>query len=250
MKFQIIVASYNSMDWLPKTLQSIADQNHENFNVCVVDDASTDTNQWPFIKSFCEEHGWMSILHKKNTGALYSQVEAIRTLDPDDDDIIVWVDGDDWLINRNVLKKLEGIYKSGNYLMTYGSYASEPYSRTCPQPSQYPREVVLSNSYRKAAYTHGILFNHLRTVKYSLFKHLDESDFTWPDGSWFRCAGDTAVMIACLELAGGRYKYIDVPLYVYNTVNPVSDWRRCSDEIDRTHSYILKKLKPKKPLVY
>jgi glycosyltransferase involved in cell wall biosynthesis len=248
MKFQIVVASYNSMDWLPKTLASIADQSYTNYNVCVVDDASTDRNQWPFIRSFCEEHGWLSILHKNNKGALYSQVEAISKLEPEDDDVIVWVDGDDWLINRNVLKRLEAVYSSGNYLMTYGNYVTEPYSKTCPQPAPYPREVVLANSYRKSAYKHGILFNHLRTVKYLLFKNLDESDFTWPDGSWFKCAGDTAVMIPCLELAGGRYKYIDIPLYVYNTVNPVSDWRKQSPEIDRTHSYILKTLKAKDPL--
>lgn len=248
MKFQIVVASYNSMDWLPKTLQSIADQNYEDFNVCVVDDASTDRNQWPFIKSFCEDHGWISIVHDKNMGALYSQVEAIKALSPDDHDVIVWVDGDDWLINRNVLKNLKNIYNSGNYLMTYGNYVSEPFSKTCPQPSAYPREVVIDNSYRGSAYKYGILFNHLRTVKYLLFKQLDESDFTWPDGSWFRCAGDTAVMIPCLELAGGRYKYVDTPLYVYNTVNPVSDWRKQSPEIDRTHSYILRTLKAKNPL--
>jgi len=248
MKFQIVVASYNSMDWLPRTLSSIADQSYRNFNVCVVDDASTDRNQAKFVKSFCDDQDWISILHKKNMGALYSQVEAINALDPDDEDVIVWVDGDDWLFNRNVLRKLENIYSTGNYLMTYGNYVTEPESKTCPQPTAYPREVVLSNGYRKAGYTHGLLFNHLRTVKYSLFKHLDESDFTWPDGSWFKCCGDTAVMIPCLELAGGRYKYIDTPLYVYNTINPVSDWRRQSPEIDRTHLYILKTLKEKNPL--
>ena len=248
MKFQIVVSSYNSMQWLPKTLQSISDQSYRNFNVCVVDDASTDEGQADFIRSFCEERGWISIIHINNMGALYSQVQAIKALDPEDDDVIVWVDGDDWLINRNVLKKLKAIYESGNYLMTYGNYISEPYSNTCPQPMSYPKEIVLENSYRKSSYTHGLLFNHLRTVKYLLFKNLDQSDFTWPDGSWFKCCGDTAVMIPCLELAGGRYKYIDFPLYVYNTANPVSDWRKQSDEIDKTHLYILKTLKEKNPL--
>jgi len=192
----------------------------------------------------------MSILHKENKGALYSQVEAINALSPEDDDVIVWVDGDDWLAHQNVLKYLSKFYDAHKCLMTYGNYRPDPSSDTCPQPKSYPKEVVLDNSYRVSAYTCGLLFNHLRTVKYLLFKHLKESDFTWPDGTWFKCAGDTAVMIPCLELAGGRYRYIDKELYVYNTSNPVSDWRRWSNEIDRTHKYILIDLPKKDPLPY
>lgn len=250
MVLKVVVASYNSLDWLPKTLYSIDYQTFEDYEVCIVDDGSDDPKQAEYIKEYCSnKNNWNYIIHEENKGALFSQVEAITSMNPDDDDIIVWVDGDDWLIDDSVFQTLIDTYEKTNCLMTYGSYRPQPYAATCSMARKYPNQVERKNSYREHAYVEGLLFNHLRTVKYSLFKHLDYSDFMWPDGTWFKCAGDTAVMIPCLEMAGGRYHVIQKELYVYNTNNPVSDWRRWSDEIDRTHSYILKKLRPKQPLV-
>ena len=41
-----------------------------------------------------------------------------------DDDIICFLDGDDWLFDNNVLSNLHKEYKSKNVSMTYGSYFS------------------------------------------------------------------------------------------------------------------------------
>lgn len=249
MELKIVISSYNSLEWLPETLNSVDCQTYTNYEVCVVDDGSDGPEQAEFIEEYCSNReNWNFIIHDENMGALYSQVEAINSMNPNDEDIIIWVDGDDRLADENVFQIVVDTYLATNCLMTYGSYRSEPYSSTCSLPRRYPKQVERKNSYRAHAYVEGLLFNHLRTVKYVLFKHLNYSDFTWPNGQWFRCCGDTAVMIPCLEMAGRRYEFINRELYVYNSENPVSDWRRWSEEIDRTHAYILKRLRPKNPL--
>ena len=45
IKFKIIVPSYNSEKWIDKTLSSIASQNYKNYDVTIIDDCSTDSNQ-------------------------------------------------------------------------------------------------------------------------------------------------------------------------------------------------------------
>ena len=248
MKFQIIVSSYNSLKWLPKTLQSIDSQKYGNYEVCVVDDGSDDPAQAEYIKSFCESgENWHFIINEKNMGAAYSQYHAIHSLSPDDEDIIVWLDGDDWFANPNVLGFLNDIYENEKPLLTYGSYQPYPASKTCAPARPYPRDTVLNNSYRMDVAKTGFLFNHLRTVKFKLFKQLDETNFTWPNGEWFSCCVDTAAMLPCLEMANGNYRFIKEILCIYNSENPVSDWRVRAKEIHTTHDYIINKLKKMQP---
>lgn len=250
MKFAVVVAAYNSMKWLPDTLKSISSQEYDNYVVCVVDDNSDDPGQADYVRSTCELNGWNYILNDENKGAMFNQVAAINSLDLDDDDVVVIVDGDDRLAHSGVLGRLNEIYSSSDVQVTYGNYLPVPASDTCPKPGWYTDYVKQTNSYRRATRTNGIMFNHLRTFKYRLFRHMNpERDFML-NGKWFEACADTAIMIPALELAGGRYKFVDEILYHYNSENPISDWRQRARVIDRIHGHILKRLTPYSPLEF
>lgn len=249
VNFAIVIPAYNSMDWLPTTLQSVKDQAYDKYKVCVVDDASTDERQAPFIKNVCEENGWSYILRDKQVGALCNQWDAIHEICDDPEDVIVFLDGDDWLVDGGVLEYLNNAYSTSDALLTYGNYLPVPFSPTCPRPRAYPKEVVESNSFRKATHKIGILFNHLRTVKYKLIQNIDpDKDLKWPNGEWFQACADTAIMVPALELAGSRHLFLNKVLYHYNSENPISDWRKHASEVDKTHAYILQKLPRKQCL--
>lgn len=240
--FQVVSCGRNQTPWLKRCFEYIRHQTDRDFNVCVVDDASDDGQAPKIVQDYCEREGWQFILQKTRRGAMFNQVAAIETLDPAPDDVIVIVDSDDRLAHNEVFSRLRHYYE-GNVDMTYGSYASEPYSPTCSPARAYPPEVIRKGTYRQYALTGGgLLVNHLRTFKFRLFDQLDYSDFRFPDGEWFQACCDTAIMIPCLELSRGRHRFIEEVLYVYNSENPSSDWRTQPREVDRVHAYILHEL--------
>ena len=59
---------------------------------------------------------------------------------------------------------------------------------------------------------------------------------------------DTAVMIPCLEMAGGRHLMIPEVLYAYTRRNPLSDCRVNGPEIDKAHHRIFHEIAPRAPL--
>jgi len=101
--------------------------------------------------------------------------------------------------------------------MTYGSYIYNPGGAPGVEPSEYPKEVVKTNSFRKDQWR----ASHLRTFKYKLWKNLDKNDLK--DGNkYYEMTYDQAIMLPLLEMASERSKYIPEVLYVYNTENPLN----------------------------
>ena len=245
--FKIITAAWNCERYLDGYFESIRNQNLDNISmdVCVVDDASPGDQPW-IIKERCDEYGWKWICNDQHRGALYNQVLAIRRLNCDPEDVLVFVDGDDKLAHNQVLQRLTEVYAEGVKL-TYGSYRSEPYSPTCSLPLPYPEDIVQQNSYRLDSWRRtGILFNHLRTFKYELFLGMDETDWRFPNGEWFQTGADTAMMIPALELAHGNYRCLREVLYIYTSDNEVSDWRRDPRMVDKVNEYVLTELPEKR----
>lgn len=241
----VVIPAYKCFEWLPSCLFSVAAQDHSDYTVCVIDDFSEDPLQVSFIKDVCEEKNWAFILNKERKGSMFNQFNAINLLAPKDGDAIAIVDGDDSLARPDALSVVQRYYDDG-YMLTYGNYRNVPYNGLRSSAAEYSEDVKLKNKYRRCG---QLLFNHLRTFSYDLYKELDPSkDFRFADGTWFQSCADTAIMIPCLELAGGNHKFINEKLYNYNCENPLSDWRTVKADIDKTNGYILNHLKRKKPL--
>ena len=241
MRFKIVTATRNSEPWIERCLTSIRDQCYPDFDVFVTVDPSNDDTA-AVAGKFCEREGWGFKANTERLFACHNQVNAIRAMDDGDpEDVIVFVDGDDYLAHSRVLDRLVHHYSDGT-LLTYGSYRSEPFSPTCAIPCAYPREVIERGTYRRfIAQGGGVRFNHLRTFRYRLFNHLDDSDFQDDNGEWFTTVTDTAMMIPCMELAGARFKCLTEVLLVYNSENSESEWRVKPRQVDADNDCILRK---------
>lgn len=245
-RFVFIVAAWQAEPWIETCLQSIHAQTIQTYDVCVVDDVSTDRTA-DIARAFCErtKRGgeWVFWANRTKKWALRNQVEMIRHMDRGNPaDVIVFVDGDDRLAHDHVLETLAREYADGT-LLTYGSYRPDPPSETCHPACRYPADVVKARSYRSYP---GIEWNHLRTFRYLLFNQLDDSDFRDEYGEWMNSTTDTAMMTPCLELAGDRFKFIEEPLLIYNSANPLADWRTRADQVDADHHHVFNRL-AKKP---
>lgn len=221
-QFKIVVPSFNSPDYLPKTLGSIERQDDADFQVCVIDDGSTMSVQREIIRDFCLRNGWKSQLHDKNYGALYGIVNAIREFDCNRDDVIVILDGDDWFAHDHVLSYLRRVYSENDLYLTWGQ--CEVYPRgTAPQKlaQPIPDMVIDQQLYRQIPFP----FWHLRTFKYFLWQHIKDSDLRDEYGNYFRVLSDKAILFPMLEMAGHKVKFISETLCIYNKENPLNDYK-------------------------
>lgn len=245
MRYKVITAVRNCPEHLDRCLQVLSEQQGE-YDVCVVDDASTDHTP-EVAREWCRKQGWEFIGQSEWKGALYNQVEAINLICDDDDDVIVFCDGDDRLAHDRVFPTLDRRYADGTKL-TYGSYRSDPYDPNCPMPFPFPDDVIRENRYRKfilpvslGGESGGHAFNHLRTFKYELFRQLEEADFLDDDGEWFKNTPDTVLMVPCMELARGAIKCLRDVLLIYTSDMPHAEWRTIGKKIDKVNLTVLQR---------
>jgi glycosyltransferase involved in cell wall biosynthesis len=221
IRFKLIVPSYNAMPWLEWSLQSIARQTYKNYDVCVIDDASTMPRQRAFIERFCRRHGWSCVLNPANLGALANIVAGIDRLACRDEDVIVLVDGDDWLYGPHVLSRLAKVYRREPVSLTYGQHMVYSTERNLIRGNcrPVPPQVIDQRRFREIPFA----FSHLRTFKHFLWRQIDDSSLRDEQGNYFKTAWDLAIMYPLLEMAGHSTKYLHDILYVYNRVNPLND---------------------------
>lgn len=228
--FKVVVPSFNSVDFLPKTLQSIESQTYPNVDVCVIDDGSTLPKQKKIIQDFCDRNGWRGIYHEKNLGALSGLVEAIKGFNCKDNDIIVVIDGDDWLSNEKSLEKINEAYAKDDIYMTWGQCETYPPGKTPMKYAQpVPDMVIEQKLYRDIPF----VFWHPATFKYVLWRHIRDEDLRDVNGEYFRVLKDKATLFPMLEMSGKKKKFLDETLYIYNLSNPLNDYATNYDELQR-----------------
>ena len=101
IKYSIIIPNYNSSKWIKRCLDSILEQTYKNYEIIIVDDMSTD-NSVDIIKEYLSYNVWLIELKEKryNGGTRNVGVEQATG------DYILFLDCDDWLVDKNVLKEI------------------------------------------------------------------------------------------------------------------------------------------------
>lgn len=226
-RFKVVVPSFNSPDYIRKTLQSIEIQSDTEYDVCVIDDGSTMKVQREIITEFCEKNGWKFLFNEKNRGALYGMVKAIPLLDCCDEDVIVVIDGDDWLAHANVFQKLRQIYTENDVYLTWGQCEIYPSGKTPMNYAQpIPDMVIHQKLYRDIPF----VFWHLGTFKYFLWRHIEDEDLKDTHGEYFMLMKDKATLYPMLEMAGEKIHFVKETLYIYNLENPLNDYANTRPE--------------------
>lgn len=220
-KIVIIVPSYNNQEWYRYNLSSILDQHYEDYRVVYIDDCCSDNTGALAVKFIADRAATRLIRFIRNparVGALHNLYNAIHTCG--DDEIIILLDGDDWLAHNWVLERIAQAYSDPDCWMTYGQYRSWP-DNTIGCSRETAPEVMKSNSFRD----HEWCYSHLRSFYAWLFKLIRREDLIDPAGGFYQMAWDQAIMFPMLEMSGPRARFISETLYVYNTANPISDYK-------------------------
>ncbi len=222
--FVVVIPSFNNAPWCGQNLESVLSQAYPLFRVIYVDDASTDDTP-RLVAEHLIDHAQASrvefLRNEARVGPLANIDRAVRSCDPNE--IIVLVDGDDFLAHCDVLARLNTIYQDPDVWVTWGQFTRIPQGHEgfC---ASIPFEVVGANAFRDFPF----VSSHLRTFYAGLYQRIRPIDVKDGDGQFFTIAGDVAQMFALQEMAGPHAKFVAEVLYLYNRENPLND-----DKVDR-----------------
>lgn len=119
----IIIPNHNGSKWLSRCIDSALSQDYSNFNIIIVDDASTD-NSVSVIKKYQQKNTSIVLLQNSvNKGVSFSRNLGIRNSTAE---YIGFLDSDDevstkWLSEIMYLIKKESLVVCGCWLKTMGS---------------------------------------------------------------------------------------------------------------------------------
>jgi len=133
MKFSIIMASYNQVDFIEQAIQSVLNQTYQNFELIIVDGLSSDGSQdiinqykdHSNVKVVIEEDN--GLYHARNKGILLASGDVVSFLNTDDYYEAIALEHIYMCFNKN--KDVDVFYgvvhavsKEGNFIRKYGNY--------------------------------------------------------------------------------------------------------------------------------
>lgn len=153
-------------------------------------------------------------VHKTRTGpapALHNVASMLDECEPGD--VVMWLDGDDWLL-PGAHAIIEQVYaRHPETLVTWGSFVTAAGERGIA--AAYSLDEWASGI-RRAPWK----ASHLKTFRAEIARHLfleHGRELRDGDGGWLTLAIDQAVMFPLLELAGAdRSRFNPAPVYVYD----------------------------------
>lgn len=245
----IVTPVYNAEKYIARCIESVAQQNYDNYAMYIIDDCSNDNTAevaQQVIANLPESVrcNFQLIYNVDNNGAVFNQVTAIDE-GSSDGDIIMLLDGDDWLVNDpNIFHKYNNMYNEGAEF-TYGSCWS--LADNIPLIAQeYPPEVKANKSYRDYKFNWNMPYTHLRTFTGKLMhefvdKH-GHAPFQDQEGNWLKAGGDTAVFYAMIEQADpNKVVCVTDIVYNYNDLNPLNDYKVNAAEQNTTAEKVMNK---------
>lgn len=266
-KIKVIIPFHNPGDYLDMCINSVLTQDYDNYDVLFIDDCSTDDsyNKIPACtyqtdhnnEPIKDEKGELIIseIHpileitkcnkvnawrsNKRLTALPNIHNAIINACEDPEDIIFILYGDDWLVNKNVLSKINNYYNENDCLLTYGT-AKLSDGKKCYSSVYTEKEFSVIRRVTPK-FSHPITF---KKSLYAKFMEVDPSCLSYVDdsGSWFSCCSDMAIFYPLAELAGfNKTFHINDVIYIYNKENPLNSEKSNPDLYFNTQDLIQNK---------
>lgn len=210
----VLVPFRNVGNYIIDCVSSILGQEYNNYEVFLLDDASDD-GTLELIED--DLPNFYKRENSSRVGALRNIYNALVMESLRDEDIIIILDGDDYIFGEFAFQIVNSKYNE-NTLLTYGTYITNygfydpgfPYTE---DEFKTLREITWKAS-------------HLKTFKYKLFKaFLDQdpnvenfrySDNRYGDNRFYMSTYDQALMLPLLEIAGfENTAFIQNVIYCY-----------------------------------
>ena len=212
----ILTGFYNAENYIERCLTTIMNQHYKDFTCYITHDHSTD-NSVKLVKEFIKNDDRF-VLVEKSDKKLYQagNFDTVIRHNPDikDNEVLIEVDGDDYLPDKDVFTRINKLYEDENVWIANGSFR---YSNGQPGFSQ--KQAGFDNL-RHARFT----ASHIRTWRAFLWRNIKEEDLREENGDYWQWSGDLCFMYPMLEMAGEEhYRFMTDINYVYNETNPINE---------------------------
>tara|TARA_Y100001973_G_C5084346_1_gene274071 strand:- start:5 stop:829 length:825 start_codon:yes stop_codon:yes gene_type:complete len=208
--FKIITTCYNCEHFIERCIKSMLLQDENEWEMYIIDDASFDKSIEVAQKTANRDPRIKILRNKKNMGAVFNKTSNfVYHAKPVDEDIIVTLDGDDYLTDTEALSYLKEIYLK-DYWLSYGGFTG---SKHVTYPPDHLSPIDWSLSLRNQRFC----ITALRSHKFFLYKNIKDKDLRYKNGSFFKFPEDIILNIPMAEMAGqDKCFYIHKKLYYYN----------------------------------
>ena len=214
---KVITTCWNAERWVESCVKGVIAQTYENWNMSIMTVRSTDSTQ-NILKQFSDNNKISLVDNRTHSTKIENMITLIKDSEPQDEDILVFLDGDDWLPDEKVFEHLISVYANDIWL-TWGSYINDDGTnprfgiyKKLPGDSEFAQTPKVWNPRGPWRYS------HLKTCKYFLWKNIRDDSFRHDStGEYFIWNDDVLVMIPMLEMAGSNHsKCIDRLMCVRN----------------------------------
>jgi len=210
--FYIICSCCNAEKWIEKCIHSVKEQEIKDFTFLLWLDNPLDQTAEIATQSTINDPRFIIFNSKEQvyaTKARWNLLQSIKDAKPSD--VIVLLDGDDWLYSNHSLSILAKAYTENEVVATHGNFISTK-DQICPWSRDYEETIKTGNRFREDTW----IATHLRTFKYGLVDHLNEEVLKDASGHFYKSSTDFALFLPILELSGIHSIFISDVLYVYN----------------------------------
>lgn len=202
--FTIVIVGHNNGATVEKTLSSVFSQAYENFRLVYIDDFSDD-GSYDVARDAIYASEYLTqvtlVRNEDRLGTLANVYRAVQALP--DEEIVVVLDGEDWLAHEWVLQKLNAYYDDPSLWISLAQGIDYPTYQLAP--------ACEFNGGRQLQKVES----HLRSFYAGLFKKVRESDFVY-SGTFLPAAAELAYMMPMLEMAKDHFQFIPEVLSVNN----------------------------------
>lgn len=220
--FVIISAAYNNEQFLKQYMSKIVQQRYIFYRVIYTDDSSSDNSVTTLLKTIPKDHQQRWTIQQNASRCFQAYAKREAYMKADDDEICVFVDGDDHLNNICVLELLDAVYQETRTQMTTGSYCIHYNNEIVTLPNTIATYTQPSYTTIQTAPRHRRTwkYSHLRTGRARLFKSIPVSYLQDPDGEWLQFATDVAEMYWALDQCASHVHIHNI-LLNYNKTNSI-----------------------------
>lgn len=122
IRFSVIIAAYNVEDYIERAIKSVGNQTLKNIEIIVINDCATDSTEEKILKLCDCYNNIIYIKHEKN-----KRLGAARNsgLNVAKGEYIIFLDGDDYLADNDVLEKLDKLIGKDEVDVTYLGFKIE-----------------------------------------------------------------------------------------------------------------------------